>query len=211
MENDFLIANWEKLTADLPIQKERYFQQLVQLYSSKNRHYHNLNHLQALLELLAQYRNQVASPKTVGLAIWYHDAIYTPSQKNNEEKSAELAEKHLTALGEDPTVISNCYKLILATKNHTVPDGLDTFDARFLLDIDLSILAAPRTAYLEYTRQIRREYNLYPSFLYRKGRKKVLEHFLNMTHIYKTQLFREQFEQQARDNIGYEILTLKRF
>ena len=177
MEDDFLKVQWEKLTDNLSVVNVNFYQKLVQLYSQKNRHYHNLNHIQALLKLSEEYRNILNSPRTINFAIWYHDAIYNASKNNNEEKSAELAKKHLTAMGVNQNVISDCFKLIIATKKHEVPNNLNTFDAKFLLDIDLSILAAPQKAYLQYTKQIRKEYSIYTDLMYNKGRKKSLTVF----------------------------------
>ena len=46
---------------------------------------------------------------------------------------------------------------------------------------------------------------MYPDFLYRKGRKKVLKHFLEMDNIYKTELFQNLWEYETKENINYEI------
>lgn len=204
--SDYLANNWTELTDGLPTND--FYQNLRELYSSKSRHYHNLNHIEALLKLSETHRNLLESPKTVDFAIWYHDAIYNATKSNNEEKSAQLATKNIAALGVDESVIENCYKLIIATKSHQLSEDLNSFDAQFLLDIDLSILAAERNKYLEYTRQIRKEYKIYPDLVYKPGRKKVLKHFLEMEHIYKTELFRNQWENKAKENLKHELDSL---
>lgn len=204
--SDYLENNWKELTEGLPTND--FYQNLRSLYSSKSRHYHNFKHIEALLKHSETHRNLLESPKTVDFAIWYHDAIYNASKSNNEEKSAQLAQENLVALGVDESVIENCYKLIIATKTHQLSEDLNTFDAQFLLDIDLSILAAERNKYLEYTRQIRKEYKIYPDLLYKPGRKKVLKHFLEMEHIYKTELFQDLWESKARENLKHELSLL---
>ena len=204
----FLEASWQSLTKNLPTIKENYHQELVRLYSSKARFYHNLNHIEVLLKLSEEYKHLLNSPQTIDFTIWYHDAIYDASKNNNEEKSAELAKLHLTQLGLSEHLIDNCYNLIIATKTHALNDKLDSFDAQFFLDIDLSILAVERKQYIEYTKKIRKEYKMYPDFLYKKGRKKVLKHFLEMEKIYKTELFFGLWEKQAKENLEEELIIL---
>jgi len=77
-----------------------------------------------------------------------------------------------------------------------------------MLDVDLAILAASREAYTRYTHAIREEYKIYPYFLYKKGRKKVLQHFLERKQIYFTEEFQAQHEANARENLRWEIATL---
>lgn len=203
--DDFLGKAWQDLTIHLPDIKNTFFSRLHKLYTSNKRYYHNLNHIGTLLKLTDQYQHLLKAPGTIRFAVWYHDAIYNATKNNNEEKSAELAKKHLSAMKVGQAVISDCYKLIIATKKHEIPNGLNTFDAKFLLDIDLSILAAPQEAYLGYTKQIRKEYSIYPDFMYKKGRKKVLQHFLNTERIFKTDLFFDLNEKKARQNLALEL------
>lgn len=59
-----------------------------------------------------------------------------------------------------------------------------------------------------YTKQIRKEYSIYPDFLYKPGRKKVLEHFLQLENIFKTDYFKTKYEVQARKNIESEWRNL---
>ena len=203
---DYLLSHWNALTAHLP--KNLFYENLVKHYNSKSRFYHTLNHIEALLKLSEEHEHLLTSKKTIDFAIWYHDAIYDASKGNNEEKSAELARENLTELGLDPTLIESCFNLIIATKTHQLTEDLNSFDAQFLLDIDLSILAVERDNYIEYTQQIRKEYKIYPDFLYKKGRKKVLKHFLEMEQIYKTDLFRNLWETKAKENLRSELSML---
>lgn len=205
MGHKFLINNWMELTHGSPNIKNDFHEELTTLYSSSKRYYHNLKHIEALLKLSDEYKHLLSSPRTIGFTIWYHDAVYDTAKNNNEEKSAELAKKHLTELGLDNKLVNNCCDLIIATKTHQLIENSNSFDAKFFLDIDLSTLAADRTDYIEYTEQIRKEYSMYPDSLYRKGRKKVLKHFLGMDKIYKTELFSELWEQKAKENLDYEL------
>ena len=62
--------------------------------------------------------------------------------------------------------------------------------------------------YDTYCQQVRKEYSIYPDFLYKPGRKKVLEHFLNMERIFKTTYFFDLYEAQARENLRRELSSL---
>lgn len=95
--------------------------------------------------------------------------------------------------------------MIRATKNHNPADE----ETNLFTDADLSILGAAPEAYEQYTRQVRREYGLYPGFLYTRGRKKVLNHFLNMPRIFKTSGFYTRYEEQARKNLRSELEAMK--
>ncbi|MCK7556860.1 hypothetical protein MKQ70_18295 [Chitinophaga sedimenti] len=78
-------------------------------------------------------------------------------------------------LGYSPAGIRKVSEWIIATKTHG--DTAVDSDLSYLLDIDLGILGAPLMSYVEYTRQIRQEYRIFPDLLYNPGRKKVLKHF----------------------------------
>jgi len=70
------------------------------------------------------------------------------------------------------------------------------------------VLGADAETYQQYTQQIRKEYGIYPNIVYNPGRKKVLQHFLSMPHIYKTEVFYNRYEKQARVNLAWELNML---
>ncbi|MEO1050259.1 MAG: hypothetical protein AAFX87_06525 [Bacteroidota bacterium] len=187
--------------------KTELFDELVSYYSHKSRHYHGLTHINNLLRLTEEYQEHLSQRDQVLWAIWYHDAIYNVRKGNNEEKSAELSMAQLDRLGLSQEVLTKISDLILATKSHVLAEDSD-FDTAFMLDIDLSILGSNEADYKAYTKQIRKEYRIYPDFMYRKGRKKVLHSFLEQERIFKTDLFYPLWEDQARANLGQELNDL---
>jgi predicted metal-dependent HD superfamily phosphohydrolase len=197
------ISSLQHYTSDPKIQQSMW-SEIDTSYSKSNRHYHNLNHLNVLLHELTPMQREFNDWDTVIFAIVYHDAIYNTLNQNNEEKSAALAVKRLTSLGLTAEQTTACEKLILATKKHEPADR----ETNLFTDADLSILGSDPVTYHEYTKQIRKEYSIYPDFMYNPGRKKVLEHFLNMAHIYKSSEFAGKYEQQARKNIQTELNEL---
>ena len=62
--------------------------------------------------------------------------------------------------------------------------------------------------YRLYATNIRKEYLHIPDNLYYAGRRKVLENYLEMEHIYKTEYFQDKYEKQSRLNIAAEIKSL---
>lgn len=95
--------------------------------------------------------------------------------------------------------------MILATASHTSSSDEDT---NYFLDADMSILGMDHEQYLQYTKDIRNEYMQYNDEQFREGRKKVLEGFLEMDRIFKTDVFYQRYEEVARMNIKREIESL---
>lgn len=184
---------------------EKFWFEIEKKYSGKSRHYHNLQHLETLFEEIEHVKDKIKNFNTISFSIFYHDVIYGATSKLNEEKSADAAKERLESLDVNNDDIQKVYKQILATKSHQKSEDEDT---NFLLDADLSILGKSSQAYSEYTKQIRKEYSIYPDFLYKQGRKKVLEHFLELENIFKTEFFRNKYETQARENLEFELKGL---
>ncbi|HCA06891.1 hypothetical protein [Chryseobacterium sp.] len=194
----------------LPFSKDqdlinRFWQEIEKKYSEKGRHYHDLFHLENMFLELETVKEHIKDPVAISYSVFYHDIIYDATSKSNEEKSALRAEERLQQLGLNAEMISKVSSQILATKSHQLSDDSDT---NYLLDADLSILGKDLEVYLDYTRKIRKEYSIYPDLLYKPGRRKVLKHFLELESIFKTTDFREQYEQQAKQNITTELQLL---
>jgi predicted metal-dependent HD superfamily phosphohydrolase len=178
---------------------------LAKAYSGKSRHYHNLDHLSNMLTQLEGCRTLITDWNAVMFALFYHDFVYNPIASDNEEKSAAEAEKVLATLNVPPRQTELVKELILATKSHQ-QSGNNDID--LFTDADLSILGSDSAEYETYTANVRKEYSIYPDLLYKPGRRKVLEHFLNMPYIFKTGYFRDRLEISARANISNELKKL---
>lgn len=186
-----------------PDDAARLWQEIEKCYNRSDRHYHTLAHLENLLNELRPHRDST-NWHTIVFAIAYHDAVYNTLKSNNEEKSADLAVKRLASIAFPEAGRVQCQKLILATKKHEFADD----ETNLFTDADLAILGAEPYVYKAYTEQIRREYKIYPDLVYRPGRKKVLQHFLEMDAIYKTEAFRGRYEDPARANLYTELKSL---
>jgi predicted metal-dependent HD superfamily phosphohydrolase len=174
-------------------------------YTGSSRYYHNLSHLDHLVETLLPIKSEIEDWRIIIFSVAYHDLIYNPLRKDNEVKSADVAFKRLTQLNLPLLLRDKCKMQIIATKDHQVNKDTDT---NYFTDADLAILGTNKESYLLYTRLIRKEYSYFPDLLYKPGRRKVLKHFLEMESIFKTKYFQDKYEDQARMNISAELKSL---
>ncbi len=193
----------QNFTAD-PTQIKRLWSDIAAHYSGANRHYHNLFHLDHLAKELQQVKDNIADWDLIVFSVAYHDIIYEIGQADNEEKSADYAGSALAGLLA-PSGMKKCKKAILATKNHQFNNDSDI---NYFTDADLSVLGVDPGLYMEYSRQIRKEYEAFPDPVYIPGRLKVLERFLHMERIFKTGFFFDKYERQARSNLKMELEQL---
>lgn len=171
-------------------------------HSAAKRHYHTLGHLENLLNQLEPLKDEIQNLDVVLFTLYYHDIVYNPLKDNNEEKSAELAEARLRSLGLPAALVQRCKQQILATKKHLADADQDT---NYFTDADLSILGQDWPAYSAYAEGVRKEYSIYPDLVYKPGRKKVLQHFLQMDRIFKTDHFYDKLESAAKRNLQQEL------
>jgi predicted metal-dependent HD superfamily phosphohydrolase len=184
------------------------FDELVAAYSEPHRHYHTLEHIAEMLKVVGKLADQCEDVRTVQLAVWFHDAVYDPTAKDNEERSALMAAERLESLAIMPNHIQRIVELIPFTRHAApIPTGLP--DAAVLLDADLAILGSAEARYQRYAEAIRREYAHVPEDKYRAGRIVVLQQFLNRAHIYLTERMRTEGETQARQNLQAEMERLR--
>ncbi len=181
------------------------FDELIRHYSSDFRQYHGLTHIIKLLTLFEEYKFSIQNKDLVFFAIWFHDAVYSTWRDDNEEKSAFWAKEVLKETTLPPESIEKVVHYIRATKTH---ESNNDMDLNFFLDFDLSILGSDDAIYDVYARQIREEFSLMPTFMYNRGRRKVLNYLLNRPNIYQTFVFQNAMESKARENIQRELNKL---
>lgn len=185
--------------------KHQFWNELEANYTDKGRYYHNLHHLENIYQELLPIKKQVHNWDIVLFTLFYHDSIYNSQRQDNEEKSAVLAEERMKTLDVPRDLIDLCSYQIRATKSHVKSDNQDT---NYFTDADLSILGKTWDEYSIYTQNVRKEYAIYPDLIYKKGRKKVLKHFLEMERIYKTDYFYQKYEEKAKLNMQRELELL---
>lgn len=183
---------------------EYWFSYLVRQYSSIDRKYHTLKHVQFMLNLAYQNRGRINNWLAVYLAIWFHDVVQNQSGQN-EKLSAHKCLEVIKDLNL-PESAMRATNLILTTINH---EPGTCSDAKVLVDLDLAILGSDSSEYAQYARQCRAEYNV-PNCVYRLGRARVLKQILKRENIYTTRAFRKSLEKKARRNLRKELDALEK-
>jgi predicted metal-dependent HD superfamily phosphohydrolase len=179
-------------------------QALIDRYSQSHRHYHNTSHLADCLRVFDAHVSQATDPVVTELALWFHDAIYEIGAKDNEQRSAGLAEETLCKIGLASQQVSAILAAILATAHHSPPA---TSDEGLVCDIDLSILSSPPDRYKAYAAAILAESGL-SLHAFAPLRIRFLESMLAREHIFHTNEFRERSEVPARHNMSHEKARL---
>ena len=172
---------------------------LLKTYRSRSG-YHDDRHLAEVLDRIAELGG--ADDELV-LAAWFHDAVYD-GDRDDEERSAVLAEASLDGTGADVATVA---RLVRLTATHSPETG----DAagEVLCDADLGILAADPARYREYADGVRADYAHIDDASFVEGRLAVLEDLLGREHLFHTAYARDRWDAPARANLTAEIAALR--
>jgi predicted metal-dependent HD superfamily phosphohydrolase len=181
------------------------FEELIRAYSSADRFYHNLTHIEDCLSIFDQTQFLAVHPEEIELAIWFHDAVYDTSRNDNEQKSAEWAKSVIIQSGLDNSIAERVVRSIIATRHNT---QISNKDAQLMVDVDLSILGREPDVFWRYEENIRKEYAWVPENVFRQKRIEILRGFLDRQYIYYHENYRELFEEKARANLQQAIARL---
>jgi predicted metal-dependent HD superfamily phosphohydrolase len=173
------------------------------------RRYHTLTHVRrSLFCLIAAPRH--CDQAHLAVAILFHDAVYHPGAPNNEEQSCGLAREYVPVHFPGLSV-ERIERYIMTTKDGAMPA---TDDERRMVDIDYSILGVSRSAYTDYARAVRAEYEPVVGVEgYRRGRSRWLTQAQERAEahtLFHLQEYRDGFEDQARENLAWEQQWLQR-
>ena len=155
MKNKKLYNIWlEYLKGQGIDQIKQCFDLIEEQYSSRNRHYHNLGHLKNLVTQIQCATLPYEDRRTLIFTAFFHDLVYKPGSKNNEEESAQLAQYWLSILRVGQKTIRKVCDIIKATSNHQSEDEL----TKKFIDMDLSVLGSNKYSYRKYCAAIRKEH-----------------------------------------------------
>ncbi|WP_446217167.1 HD domain-containing protein [Micromonospora sp. IBHARD004] len=207
-----LIERWRDTArsagATDPVGVERAGERLLAGWREPHRHYHTLDHLTAVLDVVDGHAAAARRPDLVRLAAWCHDAVYDPRAGGdaNERASAALAGVLLADAGLPAGAMAEVRRLVLLTAGHAV--AADDPDGALLCDADLAVLASPPPVYDRYAAAVRREYAHVPDPDFRAARARVLESLLALPALYRLPTPHAHWETPARTNLTRELTTL---
>jgi predicted metal-dependent HD superfamily phosphohydrolase len=181
------------------------YRALAKAYGEAHRAYHSASHVAACLSLLDEVAAPSEARDAVELALWFHDAVYDPKAKDNEEESARWAERSLGAAGAPKALARRVGALVRATARHEPQDD----DEALVVDVDLGILGASRRDYARFEAAIRREYAFVPDEAFREGRGAVLRRFLQRRPLFHRPELRARLEARARENLAWALARLE--
>ena len=186
---------------------------LITLWSTPDRAFHNLRHLIDLLTRVDELSEETRNPDLVRLAAWYHGAIFSVSADQamhrnggeDEDASAALAYEELTAAGVSEKNANRVSELIMNLRRHDLPTS--DIDAAALSDADLGCLAIEPQRYREYSRLIYSEYAHLPLLTYLRTRTTIVRKLLARDRLFASPLG-QHWELPARENLEAELRRL---
>ena len=210
---DFLRTEWRALGERLERPEAPWValgDELLERWTEPHRRYHDTRHLEDVLLALDQLRlldGGGATPVTTLLAAWFHDAVYDGAPGDDERASLRLAVERLEEARLPRRLAAEVGEFVLATTPGEAPTQAPDALAR-LLDADLAILGAGEKRYRAYTAAVRAEYAHVAEADFRAGRTRILEGFLALPRLYRTDAGRRLWEARARRNLRAEIDAL---
>ena len=177
-------------------------------YGEEHRAYHTWDHILALLDHFE--RLEWHDPMSVEVALFWHDVIYEPLSSTNEADSAAMMREAMIGRA-DNTLLERAEAIVLATAKHQVPAAADDAlaqDCALFLDMDLSILGAPREEFEKYDRAIRQEFIAIPDQVFLPRRRAVMAGFLERERLFLTDTFHQIYDVAARANLTRLVASL---
>lgn len=196
-EKDILINNF------LP-----FYQKWFDCMKNRTGWYHSWGHLIDIFCEIKENHDHIHDITSMIWATLFHDAIYKPGSKSNEEESAKLMRICLYQFLSTSN-LDHIESLILATKQHQQNEWIHSewknSDLKLFVDIDFSVLAFNPSRYNLYLLGIDEEFKKYPSIFFSKIRKRWIQNILARKNIYVTEFYRNKCEIIARKNLKNEL------
>jgi len=180
--------------------------------ATSRRHYHSLMHLAILWTRHRRFGAGTpflapTATRLIACAIAFHDAVYDPTRRDNEHRSALLWRRHA------PADLSRADVDWVAATIEATADHLATHDATtqrdrlrlWLLDLDLTPLGEPSELFARNTSRLRAEYRHLPEADWHSGRLAFLRKLQAAPALFRSAPLAAAFEQQARRNIAREL------
>lgn len=148
---------------------------LLSMWNESHRHYHNLNHLNDLIQQINENKSKFTEKEyeKLMLTALFHDCVYEPKSSTNEEDSAKFLME--CSVDKSDSDILDVKQMILDTKSHTSTTYLSESFNKF----DMSVVERGFDQLLEWETGISEEFSVFPKAQYKEGRIKFLESLLD--------------------------------
>lgn len=195
------------------------YKRVLDLYSKptgslldQKRYYHNINHIENCFFYLDEFYKRMnnfslADKSELYISLMYHDCIYVAGSNDNERLSAWVALTSLSILPIKGRRLGNIYDQIRST-THSLEKSL-SFECDIICDIDLSSLGLPYDFFVKNSENIRKEFMHVDELSFINGRLNFINQILQRKSIYKTEYFKDRFEQMARSNLERHLADLE--
>jgi predicted metal-dependent HD superfamily phosphohydrolase len=180
--------------------------EVIARHREPHRRYHGVRHVTWVVRHVRELAAETPTDDldAVVAAAFFHDAVYEPRATDNEEQSAQLAERALADLGWGEGRRLRVGELVRATATHQAVDA----DTALLLDADLAVLGSEPAAYQAYVTGVRAEYGHVDADGWRMGRGQVLRDLLDRDPLYATEPARRRWSARAAANMTAELASL---
>lgn len=203
---------WDEMIERLglnPARAGKHFDELVRSYSGADRKYHDLFHVQSVVEKCREMAEEAGWDEQwseLDAALWFHDVVYDAKRSDNEAESARVAAAAFKELGLPAERIERIARMIRATRHNGTAE---TEMERTACDIDLLSLATPEATFRRNTGLIREEYKHLNDEEFRRGRAAFLEKMLGKGRTFYSEAFEEEYGLAASRNLRSAVERLR--
>jgi len=147
---------------------------LEKLWTSKDRYYHNINHLEKIISniqfQLVFKELPLVEKHTLLLAAFFHDAVYDPKKNDNEDQSIKFFKQ--SYIGKDGMMVEKVCDLIKVTKFRKRPNKKLE---RLFWNADNADFKKGFDQLMKNEKLIQKEYKYIPKEKFREARIKFIE------------------------------------
>lgn len=201
---------------------ERVCAEFIKLWSTPNRHFHDIRHLCDVLTRIDMLSSEAHNVDAVRLAAWAHGCVFNSSDQQayvhqggeDRAESARVSAELFEKIGIPSEVVQQISKLILDMRKHPLPTlesrvvvGQD-LDLLVLVDAHLGFLASQPQKYRDYVDGMRAEYSHLPLEDFANARLAVVNSLLDRKRLFSTPLATD-WEAPARQNLELEKARLE--
>lgn len=183
---------------------------IIESYNEDFRAYHNLSHIDDLLNYLPSYSSLSSQEiEALLLAIIFHDVVYEVGSKDNEYLSAVFFRKAADKAGLNELLTHAVFNLILTTKNHepyifSYPE-FDLYHLSTIM-IQLDLKGFEVDNFLEYELKVQKEFSSKYSWEeYKNGHIKFLQAYKSKVFTNKAKKNMDFLIEYCQNSTGYSF------